>query len=79
MRILNGRRNQVLEALEHAEIPTGQHYKPNHLLSLYGGGKESLPVAERLHDQILTLPLHPGLSNEDVELVCHSIVSTLGK
>lgn len=79
VRILNGRRNLVLEALEDAEIPTGQHYKPNHLLSLYGGGKESLPVAERLHDQILTLPLHPGLSNEDVELVCRSIVSALGK
>ncbi len=77
VRIVNGRRNVVLEALEGAGIPTGQHYKPNHLLSLYGGGRQSLPVSEKLHEEILTLPLHPGLSRDDVELVCRSIVSAL--
>ena len=77
VRIVNGHRNQVIDCLEKAGIPTGQHYKPNHLLSLYGGGSISLPVSERLHEEILTLPLHPGLSREDVEQVCRSLVAAL--
>ena len=69
VRILNGRQHDVIGALDAKGIPTGQHYKPNHLLSLYGGGKPSLPVTEQLHGELLTLPLHPGLSREDVEAV----------
>ncbi len=77
VRILNGLRNTVLDALDAVGIPTGQHYKPNHLLSLYGGGQVSLPVTEKLHGEILTLPLHPGLSREDVESVCDAIAVAL--
>ena len=77
VRILNGRKQQVIDALDAKGIPTGQHYKPNHLLSLYGGGKPSLPVTEQLHDELLTLPLHPGLSREDVEAVCAGIVEAV--
>ena len=77
VRILNGRKQHVIDALDAKGIPTGQHYKPNHLLSLYGGGKPSLPVTERLHDELLTLPLHPGLSREDVEAVCAGIVEAV--
>ena len=67
----------MLDALDAVGIPTGQHYKPNHLLSLYGGGQVSLPVTEKLHGEILTLPLHPGLSREDVESVCDAIAVEL--
>ena len=77
VRILNGLRNTVLDALDAVGIPTGQHYKPTHLLSLYGGGQVSLPVTEKLHGEILTLPLHPGLSREDVESVCDAIAVAL--
>ena len=77
VRILNGRRHDVIGALDAQGIPTGQHYKPNHLLSLYGGGKPSLPVTEQLHGELLTLPLHPGLSREDVEAVCAGIIEAV--
>ena len=77
VRILNGRRHDVIGALDAQGIPTGQHYKPNHLLSLYGGGKPSLPVTEQLHGELLTLPLHPGLSREDVESVCAGIIEAV--
>lgn len=77
VRILNGLKRRVIDALDAGGIPTGQHYKPNHLLSLYGGGKTSLPVTERLHEELLTLPLHPGLSREDVEAVCTGIAKAV--
>lgn len=77
VRILNGLKRRVIDALDAEGIPTGQHYKPNHLLSLYGGGEVSLPVTERLHEELLTLPLHPGLSREDVEAVCAGIAEAV--
>ena len=66
----NGARDAVRDALAERGIETGIHYKPNHLLTLYGGGGESLPVAERLYEETLTLPLHPVLKDvEQYEIV----------
>lgn len=69
VRILNGNRDHVASALAQAAIPTGMHYKPNHLLSLFAEGI-SLPNAEQLYGELLTLPLHPGLDEADIQLVC---------
>ena len=77
VRILEGRRDAVRASLERAGIETGVHYKPNHLLSLYGGGSVSLPVTERIFDELLTLPLHPGLSDADVDRVCDVLADSL--
>ncbi len=77
VRFLNGRRAAVLEALNAAGIPSAQHYKPNHLLSLYGGGRLSLPIAEKLHEELLTLPLHPGLKPDDILSVCEVVTAAL--
>jgi dTDP-4-amino-4,6-dideoxygalactose transaminase len=70
VRVLHGRRDAVKAALAGAGIPTGMHYKPNHLLSRYGGGETSLPVTERLYNELMTLPLHPGLGEAGVEQIC---------
>jgi dTDP-4-amino-4,6-dideoxygalactose transaminase len=53
------------------------HYKPNHLLSRYGGGTNALPVTERLYGELMTLPLHPGLSEDEVERICELLRSAL--
>lgn len=79
VRILHGRKDAVADALQAADIPTGVHYKPNHLLTLFGGGRERLPAAEALYSELLTLPLHPGLSGEDVEKVCAELARALGE
>lgn len=77
LRILNGRKAFVHEQLDRAGFPTGNHYKPNHLLKLYGGGKEHLPVTEQLYAELLTLPLHPGLEQTDIEKVCRALADIL--
>lgn len=79
VRIAGGLRQAVADALAARGIPTGRHYKPNHLLSLYGGGRLSLPVTEQFFAEILTLPLHPGLTSEDVDAVCDSIAGVVEK
>ena len=75
--VREGRKDQVVRVLADRGIPTGVHYKPNHLLSFFGGGKPSLPVTEALYSQILTVPLHPGLSRADVEHVCDALAAAL--
>jgi dTDP-4-amino-4,6-dideoxygalactose transaminase len=77
VRGVEGRKDAVVRALADKGIPTGVHYKPNHLLSFFGGGSPSLPVTEALYAQILTLPLHPGLSNADVDAVCDALAAAL--
>lgn len=64
VRILAGRRNQVFDALIFADIECGIHYQPNHLLSYYRTDY-SLANTERLHGELLSLPLHPDLSETD--------------
>jgi dTDP-4-amino-4,6-dideoxygalactose transaminase len=76
--VLEGRRNDLSAHLETLGIQTGIHYKPNHLLSLFGGGRVSLPVTEKAGQELLSLPLHPGLSDQDVDTVCSAISHFLG-
>ena len=77
VRILDGKREDVRMQLQLADIQTGIHYKPNHLLSLYGGGKPALPVTEQVYSELLSLPLHPGLEENDIDLICTIIINTI--
>ena len=69
VRVLTGRRDQLRQYLLDKGIESGIHYKPNHLLSYYGARQGLLPVTEELYDQLLTLPLHPGLTDDDIDYV----------
>jgi dTDP-4-amino-4,6-dideoxygalactose transaminase len=73
VRVLDGKRDKLRLALEAQGIETGIHYKPNHLLSFFGGGEARLPVCEQLYEELVSLPLHPGLTCDDVERVCHTV------
>lgn len=77
VRVLNGFRDTVRQQLEKLDVQTGVHYKPNHLLSLFRNADVQLPVTEKLHKELLSLPLHPGLTIEDVDHVCDIIVGCL--
>lgn len=79
VRILNGMRDGLKNELEINRVPTGIHYKPNHLLSYYGGGKISLPITEKFYLELLTLPLHPEISIQEVEYICNLINNYLEK
>lgn len=50
-------------------VDTGVHYVPIHTYDCYGP-QPSLPVAERLSERILTLPLFPDLMDREVDLIC---------
>lgn len=77
IRILNDKRDSLREFLEHNDIPTGIHYKPNHLLTFYGGGSEKLILTEQIYKELITLPLHPDLDITDIEYICKLILNFL--
>ena len=49
-------------------IQTGTHYKPIHTFSLYKN-KVRLPITEDVGKQIVTLPIHPNLSEDDIDKI----------
>lgn len=66
-------RQSVVEALREARIGTSVHYIPLHLhpyyQKTYGYAKGDFPVAEELYERELSLPLYPGMDEEDVRYV----------
>jgi perosamine synthetase len=71
-------RDAVFDALADRGIGTSVHFIPVHhqpyfrqLLGAYEC--ESLPVADAVFPQLLSLPLHPGLTNSEVEQVCRAL------
>jgi hypothetical protein len=59
-------------------ITVGIHYPAIHLFSLYrqfGYTEGDFPVAERIGEQTLTLPLFPAMTEADVEQVCSTVTA----
>jgi dTDP-4-amino-4,6-dideoxygalactose transaminase len=77
IQVKNGKREALQEYLAENEVASGLHYPvPLHLTKAYqslGYGKGDLPIAEQLAQEILSLPMYPELSDEQVEHVCNSI------
>jgi len=71
-------RDGLRRRLRQEGIETGVHYRPNHTLSYFAQpDAPALPVTERVYPELLTLPLHPDLSDDDVLLVCAALRSAL--
>ncbi len=78
VRVLNGRMPRVRQHLLDHGIPVGVHYKPNHFLAYFGDEKAApFPQTEKLFSELMTLPMHPGLSDEDVAEVCRRLREAL--
>ena len=61
-------------------VETGIHYTPNHLLDYFNhNDQKPLLLTELNFPKILSLPLHPDLSQADVDLVCKVLVTALDK
>ena len=70
-------RNAFIEALKDRNIGASVHYLPVHMHPFYrdkyGYKPEDCPVAADAYSRMLTLPLHPGLSDQDVNDVVEAV------
>jgi perosamine synthetase len=51
-------------------------FEPVHMTNFYkklGYGTTKLPITEKIYDQILTLPMYPSLTKEEMNYVCDSV------
>lgn len=72
--VLSDRRADVMTALEDSGVQTRGFFFPLHrqpALQVYARGP--LPVAEALYDNGLCLPVHMGLTDDDVDEICDII------
>ena len=74
IRVKNGKRDHLMTYLKSREIETGINYVPNHLHPFYANTTVHLPETEKAYEEILTLPLHYGLSDNDVNTVIHETI-----
>ena len=70
-------RDQILWQLQERGIGVAVNYRAIHLLTYYrqayGYNRGSFPVAERIGDSTITLPLYAKLRNEEVHWVIQSV------
>ena len=73
--------SRIISRLEKNHMPYGIYYpSPLHLQKAFSGldyRKGDFPVAEMFSDAILSIPMHPYLSEEQTDFVIHTIVSGL--
>ncbi len=73
IRVLNGCRDSMMDFLLENDIETGINYIPNHFHTFYKREGLSLPETEKAFEEILSLPFHCGLTDEDVFRVIRTI------
>jgi len=74
------KRAEVMAKMNAAGIGTGVHYPAIHLFAVYrrlGWKDGDFPIAERICRNILTLPLFPAMTPNDVKRVVEALVNTV--
>ncbi|SNX28231.1 dTDP-4-amino-4,6-dideoxygalactose transaminase [Polynucleobacter meluiroseus] len=77
---LNVSRAQVMTELKELGIGTGVHYPCITTFALYqerGYAVAATPIAERIGRAILTLPLFPGMADDDVSRIAKALAGVL--
>jgi dTDP-4-amino-4,6-dideoxygalactose transaminase len=75
-------RKDFRDAMEARRIGTGVSYEALHLTTLgrrYGYREGDFPVTERIARETVTLPLHPAMTDGDVDRVCAAVVEILAE
>jgi dTDP-4-amino-4,6-dideoxygalactose transaminase len=74
-------RSSVTASLSAAGVPTSVHFPPLHTLTWFQQhaaiGPGGTPNADALADRVLSLPLHPALTEDDVDTVSTALTDAL--
>lgn len=79
--VLSDRREVIQKGLKNQGIPTAVYYaKPLHLQSAYahlGYGFGDFSNAEAISQRIFSLPMHPYLTDEQIEVIVSAVVASI--
>jgi UDP-2-acetamido-2-deoxy-ribo-hexuluronate aminotransferase len=83
IRLKNGRRDELKKHLDSKGIPSMIYYPgPLHMQKAYeylGYAASDFPVTTQLCKEVLSLPMHPEMEKEQMELIVTSIIEYLKK
>lgn len=71
------RRNLIIEKMAEMGVAVNVHYKPLPMLTAYGKDCSAYPNAYDYYRNLITLPLHTLLTDEEVEYICQVLSSVL--
>jgi perosamine synthetase len=78
--VLVENRRSVFDGMRKADIGVQVHYVPVHhhpISSDIPQGPAELPVCEMIYERLISLPIHPTLTNEDQDFVVKTLLSLL--
>jgi dTDP-4-amino-4,6-dideoxygalactose transaminase len=75
-------RDELIAALTERSIGTSVHFIPNHHQPYFQRllGEDiatAFPTADAVFGRIVSLPLHPGLTDQDVDTVCEAVLDVV--
>ncbi len=73
-------RNEIIEMIAEQGVATNVHYKPLPMMTAYkalGWDIKDFPNTYDYYHNLITLPLHTLLSDEDVDYVCETVKSVI--
>ena len=79
IRVKDGKRNQLKDYLMEHDIESGISYIPCHHFSLFHKDTDNLPITDEAFEELLCLPMHYELKDEDVKEVTNRIKEFLTK
>lgn len=77
-----GMRNEIIEKMAGRGVATNVHYKPLPMMTAYkesSGGIELYPCSYDYYKNLISLPLHTRLTDEDVQYVCDVFKEVVGE
>jgi len=80
IKVSEGKRQKVINELKNNNIGYGIYYpKPIHMQELYLnlGYKDLLPVSERLSEEVLSLPIHPRVTEDDLGRIAQCVKAAM--
>lgn len=72
-------RNAIIVKMAELGISTNVHYKPLPMMTAYGRDCSAFPNAYDYYHNLITLPLHTLLSDDDVEYICETLKAVIGE
>jgi len=73
IKVLNGKRDELISYLAEKGISAGVYYIPNHLYKIYKPYYKKLPIAESVWKKLVALPLFPDLKYNELFYVIENI------
>jgi UDP-4-amino-4,6-dideoxy-N-acetyl-beta-L-altrosamine transaminase len=76
-------RNKFFDEMRKLNIGVNVHYTPiyhfSYFKKMFSINKAEFPVTEDIFDRIITLPLFPKMSNQDIDRVINSTLEVIGR